>query len=544
MSYSQNQFPNVRLGTGPFTIAEAGCLLVSDANLLDRFGLPISPVDLNNYFIQHGVYTDVDGDHTMDDLAWGSPSAYNAEVVCTGVGGAGWPDSNDAVIKVVYKSPRNGAMTTHFPLVVDHIAHTILDPWDNKVKVNPYGTPVGWAKYERHQAPVVRPAPQTPAETPSFRIEHITEREMQLKTDTSLWDMTQRSWPGLSSNPVSPASAGARFKTSAIAHHMVGGDYYMPDPNGTGGYNVVDCQDYAAAPDEQPAPAAAPAEPVGPKVWDENIIDGIHYEAEPGNPVSMFVTKQGGANKWNLTGVKSWRDFKSVSHVDYGTEVFVAGIAHHPIPPVGADYYITSDDFGDFKRTGRPSNNYGFNHADLGPTRPPAAEAAKPAEPVAAPAPEPVAAPAPDPAPTTADWRSTYRPFVNSVGEHTPIKYIAVKQITVRPLDGRGPEVPLHIGDLIVIGGTFKGPDGKIRLRPQDAADKLLWHAVPDDGTIEPHDKVMNTQTSPDERRVLGTTTVNDRLVFMADDIDKIFGKLKAVWDIIPHKNKKSTIKK
>lgn len=542
MSYSQNSFKQ-RLGTGPYTIAEAGCFLVSFANILERFGIGINPLDLNNYFIQHNKYVDVDGDNTLDDLAWGTISAYDGRVTCVATGGAGWPNSNDSIVKFSYKSPRTGRPTIHFALVVDYTRGIILDPWDGTVKASPYGAPVAWAKYEFRAAQVVSPPP--PVNVPTFSVEGIPEVEKELKINISRWDLAQRTWQDLVNHPAENKEAGYRFRTSAIGHHITGGSYYLVD--GSTGFNVVDCKDPAPAPPPPPEP---------PKTYTQNTVDGITYEAEPGNPVQMFVSKQGGADKYNLTGVKSWRDFKAVEHYEYGEEVFIAGIAHHPIPPVGADYLITGADFGDFKTIGRPNNNYGFNHADLSTTRPAPINPPAPTAPIqdvvpvtVQPAP-PVSETAPIETPSgPLDWRATYRPFVNRVGENAPVWYIAVQNTAVKPLDGKGPEVALHIGDRILIGGTFKGPDGSIQLRPQDAALKFLWHGIAD-GTgpseiIAPETKVYNSTTTPAERKTLGTTTINDRLIFLADDMQKLTAILKKVWGTLPlKKTKKSTIKK
>jgi hypothetical protein len=71
---------------------------------------------------------------------------------------------------------------------------------------------------------------------------------------------------------------------------------------------------------------------------------------------------------------------------------------------------------------------------------------------------------------------------------------------------------------------------------------RFLWHGVPmDEGVIETKAKVFNTKTTPAERKVLGTTTLNDKLVFLADDFTKITAILEKVWGILPFKNKNNT---
>jgi hypothetical protein len=244
MAFAQINYSQ-KLGSGPYSIADAGCFLTAFSNLLARFGESIDPPNLNNYFMQHHTFVDVDDGH-KDDLGWGSISAYDGNVVVVGTGGAGWPPSNDAIVKFIYKSPRTGAIVTHFCLVADHAAGTIIDSWDGVTKRSPYGTPVAWARYERHMPQPVTPPP--PPATPAYTVEHIPERTEQLKITAHLWDLNQRSWPALVNHPVGTGQAGTQFKTSAIAHQLLGGSYYMLDPNSGQGYNVVDCQDAPAPP--------------------------------------------------------------------------------------------------------------------------------------------------------------------------------------------------------------------------------------------------------------------------------------------------------
>src|SRR5206468_12072731 len=120
----------------------------------------------------------------------GSVSAYDGQVSTVAIGGAGWPSSNDAIVKFIYKSPRTGAIVTHFGLVADHNAGKIVDSYDGVTKVSPYGAPVAWAAYERHSVQAVTPPP--PQETPAFTIENIPEKQEELKVDTHLWNLNQR----------------------------------------------------------------------------------------------------------------------------------------------------------------------------------------------------------------------------------------------------------------------------------------------------------------------------------------------------------------
>lgn len=484
INYSQ------KVGNSSLSISEIGCLLTAFSNLLERYGEPVDPPTLNNDFNNKHTYilAPEDGPNVSDDLAWGSISAHDGQVAVVGIGGAGWPDSNDAVVKFVYKSPRSGHQVTHFSLVADCHAGTIIDSWDGITKRSPYGTPVAWAKYERHVPQVVyAPAPIT---TPSFTIEDIPERTEELKIDAKLWDMNQRTWSALVNNPVGSAGRGTKFPTTQIAHHLVGGSYYLLKGSGTQGYNIVDCQD--PTPDAPPAPVVVEA--AAPRIYNENTIEGIKFEALASGPKQFWVSKQGGTEKWSFKNVKTWRGFTSVAHLDYGTELFLAGVAHHPIPPKGADYYMINDDFGNFKQTGQPANFYGFNWADISDRRPPALPAA-PVQATKITAPLSTVTPiAPAPALEVAqaeadklaahDWREDYRPFPNMV------KYIAVKDISVADISR--PDAPSmllpkydpngstsHVGIIGIYGTITKDGVDYYRAKLDNDTAFAWWYCVP-----------------------------------------------------------------
>lgn len=480
MIYAQTSYPQ-RLGKGPFTISEAGCFLVSDTNLLsDRFGININPLQLNDYFNQHGNYCDIDGDNTMDDLAWSTISAYDGRITCQ-VGGPGWPDTNNAIVKFVYKSKRTGQTTTHFCLVADHTQGTIIDSWDGVTKKSPYGTPVAWAKYELHAPQVVTPPP-APTH-PAFTIENIPEVTKELVRDTKLWDMNRRSWPDMVNNPVGGAGIGTKFQTNQIARHILGGSYYLPMGSSSQGFNVVDCKEptaVASAPTPQPEPAPAPAP--APQAYTVNTVDGIEYRALDGAPKKMYVAKQGGCEIWSFGGVQTWRDFKSVKHLEYGAEVFVVGSALHPIPPKGAMYLMQDSDFGDFRKTGTVVNQVGIAQVDLSDTPPPPIPVAAPVE-VVTPVPvetkvetEPVSSTVP------VRWKDTYQPFAK------PVHCMAVKNLTVKDYndDNPAPEMPLPkyvpgVSEVKVWAfGTFmKDGVNYYRLRANNDPNFRCWYAVP-----------------------------------------------------------------
>jgi hypothetical protein len=494
MSYGQINYPQ-NLGTGPSvdTIADVGCFLTAFCNLFERYGEVVDPPTLNNYFIAHGSFL-ADGPN-RDNLGWGSISAYDGNVVATQVGGAGWPPSNDAIVKFSYKSKRTGAQTTHFCLVVDHSAGTILDSWDGKVKHTPYGNPVAWATYTKHQPQVV--TPPAPAEAPAFTIEHIGETTKQFTKNTHLWDMTQRSWPGLVNNPVNNVNSGDKFNTSRIAHHHVGGSYYMPDGDDSHGYNVVDCQDYTAPtpPPVASGPPAAPLKPGGNPDIKYTVIKTI----------SGYTTATNAGN-----------------HVSASTEVAPGDYFVYNTHPKNSDLInVTS-------RLGSPGA--WINKADNVPDAPPAPPApepvAAPAEPVAPVVPETHVETAPVDSTAPVSWKATFRPFAK------PIHYIATREITVHDLSGQQADMPLSrynpgvsdtTGVVSAFGTVTKDGIDYYRLKTNNDPNFNFWYCVAriDPDTHTPNLLVMPAAPAPIGKGTLARDTIQLAKSRLETDIPK-----------------------
>lgn len=471
MSYGQVNYPQ-NLGTGPSvdTIADVGCFLVAFCNLLERFGETVDPPTLNNYFIAHGSYL-VDGPN-RDNLGWGSVSAFDGNIVASQIGPAGWPPNNEAIVKFIYKSPRTGNQVTHFCLVVDHANGIILDSWDGHVKNSPYGNPVAWATYVKHSPQVVAPPP--PPENPAFTLEGIASKTVQFNKNTHLWDLNQRSWPGMVNNPANDVQSGATFQTSRIAHQILGGSYYMPDGDDSHGYNVVDCKDYTP-----PAPTPPPAAPLKPG-------------GNPDNKYTLIKPIPGYANATNAG-----------NHVSSTNEV-----------PAG-DYFVYNtypnrDDLINVtSKLGQPGS--WINKADNVPDAPP-----PPPEPVAAPA-----APAPEPTPpepaistppvdstTPVPWRDTFKPF------DKPVHYIATRDITVEDLSGQQPDMPLKrydpgastvIGMVSAFGTVTKEGVEYYRLKTNNDPTFTYWYAIP---KVDPNTRTANLLVAPSAGSPVGKMTV------------------------------------
>jgi hypothetical protein len=162
MSYGQKSYNELQgrvvNGVQPkYRIAQIGCFISAFCNLLERFGEGgMDPVGMNAALRDNGLYTDID-DHVFDDVGYATISQLRPEIVVTHTGAGGWPDTNDAIVKFYFKG--SAGFTTHFCLVADHNAKTIVDSWDGQVKsAAQYGEPIGWAAYA-----INRPQPAAPA---------------------------------------------------------------------------------------------------------------------------------------------------------------------------------------------------------------------------------------------------------------------------------------------------------------------------------------------------------------------------------------------
>lgn len=159
--YGQKNY-NEYLGFGKLRIAQAGCFLVAQANLLKfRFGNDVTPLTLNAAYKVRGYLPDPTDRNIKQWLSWWSPASFDNGVQVTRTG-KGNPPSDNCIVKFVYK----GGLT-HFCLVDSHAKGTIVDSFDGAVKSwNVYGGPKEWAEYKDNTphvvAQVIKPVPTSP----------------------------------------------------------------------------------------------------------------------------------------------------------------------------------------------------------------------------------------------------------------------------------------------------------------------------------------------------------------------------------------------
>jgi hypothetical protein len=283
-NYAQKNYLAIQGIGGRYRIDQIGCFLDSFCNLFSDFGRDIDPPTLNLELINKGIYIDID-DGIRDDLGWNSitqddPSIVATRVVDMGFDNpvAGWPNTNESIVRFWYRSVQSGKMITHFCKVADAANHLILDSWDGKVKQSPYGEPTAFAEYE-HIVPVQVTPP------PPYRVVESFDppKWIQLNKDTNLWGMNYPTFDYMESHPVETGhAAGEKWQVTNKVHHVNGEDYYRREGQ-VDGFNVKDCDDYTPpAPDEpkltivdSTAPTPTPAD------VEEKIPVKVVHNTEP-----------------------------------------------------------------------------------------------------------------------------------------------------------------------------------------------------------------------------------------------------------------------
>lgn len=158
-------------------------LIISFANLLDRFGKSVSPITLEASLQDDG----------MGEVSLGSVSLYDKNVQISSFGQSGQPLRDDAIMRFEYFSPATGSIVTHYCLVKDAASGTIIDSYSGVEKNwSVYGGPGAWAVYTNNE-PVAASEPipvnnsdetnNEPIEDNTAYIEAITAPEMTSQPD-------------------------------------------------------------------------------------------------------------------------------------------------------------------------------------------------------------------------------------------------------------------------------------------------------------------------------------------------------------------------
>lgn len=98
---------------------------------------------------------------------------------------------------------------------------------------------------------------------PILEIKDIENKKIKLKIDAYLWDLNFTNYNNVKS--IKQFKAGDIMEVSAIAKHMLGGNYYLTEYSYSkginNGFNVNDCEDYIEPIIEEPKEENKPIEP-------------------------------------------------------------------------------------------------------------------------------------------------------------------------------------------------------------------------------------------------------------------------------------------
>ncbi len=368
-----------------------------------------------------------------------------------------------------------------------------------------------WARGEYDQqatpAPAPQPVPQpepTPAPpAPLFTVQPISPKQVIVKPNRTKWNLAQPTLKDIIANPITKVGSNTVFTAVAILHYIqTGSQYYLEDANTPHGFNVVDCDDYVP-----PAPQQLPTAPV---------TAGNSEQYQVIKPISGYATSNRAINHDTPTAdvaIGSYFVFNKRFDTTDKTKVLALNVTTQQQKP-GA--WINP-----------------LDNVETPPEPEPTPEAPAPSnwEPVRGESPEP--APTPELPPAEADWRTTFKPFRNQHGEAEIRRYIAMREVTFMDLEAKLPNITLKYPQEVNMSGTFlKG--NVTYLRPKKMSDQFLWFGareVEEDGTVnlELYSDVYGTDTTKDEREVMGTKRLSDYfwdvVDFFVDQYKKLFRK-------------------
>lgn len=463
MAHAQTQYPQTQGIRGKYTIHDIGCFITGFANLLTyRFGQNVDPLTINNILRDTDRYIDVD-DGIRDDVGWQHVSYINGNIVVSKIG-KGWPSSRNAILKFNYQSPRTRQFVTHFCLVEDPAAKTIVDSWDGKVKQNPYGEPLEYAEYVNVAQSVTPAQPPTPQPvTPPVQVDY-SGKQLFLPAAAGTWRVYKESGPYYVGKEIGKLQPGHPSFAPGLTYDILGNPQryvYLIQTEAFGRVAIYAGPDTIAEFRDRPAPAPQPA-PAAPKPAN------IQYSRLE-TPLNL-VTKHNPTKWWDL-GFDEYKNARPAAELPAATPFRAFGKAQRTDldKPV---YYMTEEDFGNADQDGTPNNNNGINTVDL----------AFPPEPTPAPV-----VPQPEPEAVNEstdeekipvnvvhnDWKLSFK--VNSAGEYTA-------NTSTKVYDLNNPEAEpqqLVRGQTVKVAGMFT-KDGINYYRTKKSEANNVWYGIPE----------------------------------------------------------------
>lgn len=481
MPYAQKNYGQFLGNSTSVTISEAGCLLTSFCNGLERInGNAPDPLTLNQFFLSHGIFTYDNADHANDDLNWNSITKYDPTITVTAVNTSQVPSSSLAIVKFHYNSVHTGLPIDHY-CWVDHIENGqvwIIDSWDGQVKSpsgyeSVYHLPVEWATYTKNQ-PAALPAP-------AYTISESYDggKIIQANKPANKYDLTYRTFDEVASHITQSFNSGDRVPVYTKVHHLDGYDYYMT-VNDPGGYNIADWDFYI------PPPITPPTPPQGaislPQTEKYVVV----------TTVKGYSTSNSAANDINARGI-----------VTAGT-YFVYNKANGMVN-------VT-------KEAGKPGSWINPTENTLDQPTPPA--------PVVEPAPAPVV---PASVSNPNGWKSTQATYYI---DRQPERFTSTNLATIdiQDLDGKHEAIPLPPNTPVSIVSTFQ-KDGILYGRPEACfieSSKYFgsWYGIP--MRVLKADKIYNRATQAMERLSMNSAKVADKLYYEGVKIKQFLDGIKS----------------
>lgn len=473
-----------KVGNSNLTIAEIGCFVTADCNLAQDFGDNIDPATLNTFYEQNGCYAYDLTDKANDDITWGTVTRKFPNIVVDQIVNAGgWPQSNEAIVKFIYKSVQTGATTPHFCKVADWTKQTIVDSWDGVVK-SPgiYGQPVAHATF-KNTASAVAPAPQSVANADIVGSVNVAGLELSaaMKSDlaggmsvvafNAKYSKTAGFQPIATSRQLAPASAPVAAPAAVATVETL---HLAPDNNPLHAYNP-----------------GGPYNPNNPADYKGMIVPSA-FKAQGGLDYAIVASLGNGIYRINS------QDYGQVDIWTTGSDVTVTGGGHGEGEAQSTGATLTTLPEPMDLVTNKEATFYNYETGAPGMVLP----AGTPFKAVSkatngdnvyfvdpsdvgtigiktvdlSPATDAPSAPSPDEEQVSVttgplSWQRTYS---RNLG---PVAYRANADLTVEDLAGEGRDVEVEEGQIVKVIGSFVY--GGIKYYRPTSKNTGAWYAIP-----------------------------------------------------------------
>lgn len=426
------------------------------------------------------LFEKLDVPYDQEQLREAPFRATDGRLHVTDTGDSGWPQTNNALVKLRRIDESVGGVVDHWCLVADPVAHSVIDSTDGYIRsAAQYGEPLAWVSFEK-----ATPAPE-PAEP-----EVDDDTEPPKPGMTYIWVKYDNIWE---------VARRLNFRPLELLEHNG-----IDDPRTIRPGAVL----------HLPEPRLAASDPE-PRI---EVLD---------KPRVMHVVAPGGTRKWLFGRARTRAEVGPTGpRVREGEPVTILAIAYVPLAgdQLTLTFYIDPVAFGDYATTGRLRYTIGFDPEDLAdgiaekkpelPAKTPPRMAAtmeqiserldilnRPPEetPAAAVVPHPLLRPARvvnDVAPhiSTSASKATLHPLYD---DRRIVRFVAMEALDVHELDER--RNPVHVDKYGLIDAQLGFYiDNDEYVLPLDHRDTGLWYYIRRD-QLTPEAELYNPDLNPEE---------------------------------------------